>query len=270
VRDLIDDISGKTALVTGASSGMGRAIALRLAAAGVEVTALGRNEAELSETSRMISAGGGTCHTLPTDIASEGAMSAAIKQSIALMGQLDILINSAAVMYMHDVTETPRSRWGQMLDINLLALIEGCEAAIAHMRKTKRDGRIVNISSLAGRLPGGSIYGASKIAVEKYTDELRSSLEQDNIRVTAIIPGGFSTNLGRDLSDAQLSAFQSRLGETLAKAPTDEEGRSAYFGLADDIARAVLFAVAQPSLLNISEMVVRPARNIDPSAFSTP
>ncbi len=266
--NLLTDITGKTALVTGASSGLGKAIAMRLAEAGANVAVLGRDEATLEDTAGAIRAKGRKSKVFTSDIAQPGALARAVDQVASSFGALDILVNNAAVMFTHYVGETPRKRWEAMLNINLLALIEGSEAAIKHMRAKDVDGRIVNISSLAARLKGGGVYGASKAAVEKYTDELRGALENDSIRVTAIVPGGFGTNLGRDLSETEQQTFQRNMGPKLADATPDADGRTPYFGVPDDIARAVLFAVAQPSYLNISEIVVRPARNIDPDVFT--
>ena len=214
-----------------------------------------------------IRAKGANAHGLKADLSVAGAMDEAIAHVVRSAGRINILVNNAAVMFMHRPGETPRSRWERMAAINLLAVIEGCDAAIRRMRALKVEGRIVNISSLASRLPGGGVYGATKAAVEKYSDELRNELEADPIRITTIVPGGFSTNLGRDLAPEERAAFQQAMGDKLAACEPDADGRTPYFGVPDDIARAVLFAVAQPSYLNISEMVVRPARNIDPSAF---
>lgn len=264
---LVEDIQGKGALVTGASSGMGRAISLRLASAGVRIIGLGRDQDALSETQKLVEDLGGAFTAYRADVAEAGVMERAVSFAIETLGQLDILINNAAVMNTHHPGVTDREKWAKLLRINLHAVIEGCEAAVAHMREGGHSGRIVNISSLASRLPGGGVYGASKIALEKYTSELREALEADPIRVSAIIPGGFATNLGRGMTKAEQFAFQENMGAELASATIDPQGRTPYFGIADDVARAVHFAIAQPDFLNVSELVIRPARNIDPSAF---
>ncbi|MEM1401930.1 MAG: SDR family oxidoreductase [Pseudomonadota bacterium] len=267
MRPLVDELRGKTALVTGASSGLGRAIAVRLAQAGAKIGALGRRRAALAETSTLISDQGGECFELPIDISKPGEIARAIEQTTTRYGDLDILVNCAGVMYLHGPEPLERSRWEAMLRINLMALIEGCETVVPHMMERRLDGRIVNVTSLSSRLQGGGIYGASKLAAEKYSEELRTRLEESNIRVSTIVPGGFSTNLARDMTADQLAAFQANMGSAVASAEADQEGRTPYFGVPEDVARAVHFAVAQPSNLNISEMIIRPARNIDPDAF---
>lgn len=267
MEELVEDIHGKGALVTGASSGMGRAIAVRLAKAGVRIVGLGRDRSALEETLQLVVDAGGSFTAFVADVAEDGMMERAVSFAIDAFGHLDILINNAAVMNTHHSGVTDRERWTKLLKINLHAVIEGCEAAITHMREGGHSGRIVNISSLASRLPGGGVYGASKIALEKYTSELREALEADPIRVSAIIPGGFATNLGRGMTESEQLSFQVKMGAKLANAAVDPQGRTPYFGIADDVARAVHFAIAQPDFLNVSELVIRPARNIDPSAF---
>lgn len=269
MTDYLVDLSGKNALVTGASSGLGSAIAQRLVEAGVKVAGLGRDSHGLQQTKDKLCQLGGTFLPIEADLSQDGTMEKAVAQTVAELGQLDILINNAGVMFTHQPGETLRSRWSQLLQINLLSVIEGCEAAIKHMRDNQMSGRIVNISSMASRLSGGGVYGASKLGLEKYTQELRGFLEYDNIRAILIVPGGFSTNLGRDLKPEELDAFQQKWGERLLQDKPDADGRSPYFGVADDVARAVMFAIAQPDNINVSELVIRPARNIDPDAFSS-
>ena len=264
---LTQDITGQIALITGGSSGLGQATALRLAEAGAHVVVLGRNQEGLDETVAAITAQGGTAKSVRGDLAERGTLEGAIGQTVAEAGHLNILVNNAAVMYMENATEAPRARWEQMFQINVFAAIEGTQAAIRHMREKDVDGHIVNISSLASRLAGGGLYGATKSALERFADQLRLELEGDKIRITTIVPGGFSTNLGRDLNEDQQAAFEQAIGAQMATLVPDADGRTPLFGIPDDIARAVVFAVSQPIYLNIFEMVVRPSKNIDPAAF---
>ncbi len=264
---LTQDISGQTALVTGGSSGLGQATALRLAEAGVHVVVLGRSQEGLDDTVAAIAAKGGTAKSIRGDLAERGTLEAAVDQVVADAGHLNVLVNNAAVMYMDQASTAARDRWEQMFQINVFALIEGSQAAIRHMREKDVDGHIVNISSLASRLPGGGLYGATKSAIERYADQLRMELENDKIRITTIVPGGFATNLGRDINEQQQAVFQEKIGAQMEGLVPDAEGRTPLFGIPDDIARAVVFAVAQPIYLNVFEMVVRPSKNIDPAAF---
>lgn len=265
---LTTDISGQVALVTGGSSGLGQAIALRLAEAGCPVFIVGRNATTLDETVQQIRSTGGNAEAIVGDLAEAGFAAHAVETAINSAGAINILVNNAAVMYAEGAAVSPRDRWEQMFSINFHAAVEACQATIKHLRDTSADGRIVSISSLASRLPGGGLYGASKSALETYMASLREELERENIRITTIVPGGFTTNLGRDLNEDQQQAFAKSLMAMNVDMTADDDGRTPLFGIPDDIARAVLFAVAQPIYLNTSEMTVRPAININPGSFA--
>lgn len=261
-----ESITSRIALVTGASSGLGRAIAIRLAEAGAIVHALGRSQEGLDETAAAIAKAGGTCHTMAADIGAAGTMTKAVDTVLQTSGALHILVNNAGVIHAEPVATMPLEKADEIMRVNFMAPLEGLQAAIATMRAAGTPGHIVNVTSLASRLPGGGIYGASKVALERIAESLRTELENDPIRIVTIVPGGFSTNLGRTLSEAQRSAMFSALKPEGLQ--PDADGRTGYFGLPDDIARAVVYAVSQPNLLNVYEMVVRPARNIDPRRIS--
>ncbi len=264
---LTSDVSGQVALITGGSSGLGQATALRLAEAGMKVFVLGRNRQGLEETVRGVEAKGGKAGYIQGDLSEAGVASGAVEHVVEKAGKINALVNNAGVMFMDAGATAERARWEKMFHINLLSLIEGSQAAIAAMRKSSEHGHIVSVSSLASRLNGGGLYGATKAALEKYMEQLRLELEHDNIRITTIIPGGFTTNLGRDIGQAQQEAFQNSLAPRMANITPDADGRTPFFGIPDDVARAVVFAIAQPIYLNVYEMIVRPAQNIDPAEF---
>lgn len=253
-------LKGKTAVVTGASSGLGRAIAERLGGAGASVFLCGRSNDGLKETASAVAKAGGQARTGALDLARPGALAHFIEDAARETGRLDILVNNAGVMHFGPIAEDDPATWREMIDVNLLALLEGAQAAIRAMRKTKSAGHIVNISSLAGRTEALGVYGATKAAVDYVGRHLRRELEREPIRVTTIVPGAFATNLGRSIPPERLASF----AKELAKGGHDlgKPGRSAIMGLPDDIARAVLFAVTQPIDLNIQEMVVRPGRDV--------
>lgn len=252
-------LKGRTALVTGASSGLGAATAKALAAKGAELYILGRNEAGLSETARAIKDAGGKASMLVADFSQPGAATAAVDQVASGAGHIDILVNNAALFHTGNVADQTLQMWQDMFQVNVLALLEASQAAIKAMRAQKTPGHIVNISSFSVRQDPGGVYGASKAAVDKISEQLRHELEKDDIRVVNIIPGAFATNLGRAMTDEQrasmLTAFQRRPVEA------DEDGRTPIVGLPKDIADAVVYAVSQPINMNVFEMVVRPAMN---------
>ncbi|MEM1019791.1 MAG: SDR family oxidoreductase [Sphingomonadales bacterium] len=253
-------LEGRAALVTGASSGIGAAIAVALSKAGAMVTILGRNEAGLAETLKaMAPSGASEGQMLVADLSQPGAAAAAVDRAADDAGHLDILVNNAAVFHTGSVAEQTAQMWHDMFQVNVLSLLEASQAAIARMRAQGTPSHIVNISSMSARMDPGGVYGATKAAVDKVSEQLRFELEGDDIRVVNIVPGAFATNLGRYMSDEQrqglLAAFER------APVEPDADGRTPLVGLPDDIARAVVFAVSQPINLNIGEMIVRPAMN---------
>lgn len=253
-------LASRTIVVTGGSSGLGRAIAVRLAGEGARVFVCGRSSAGLEETLKALVGAGGTGEARALDLAEPGALAAFIADAATRTGRLNGLINNAGVMHFGPLASDDPKTWREMIDVNLLALLEGSQAAIRAMRATKSEGHIVNISSLAGRAEALGVYGATKAAVDYIGRHLRKELERDPIRVTTIVPGGFTINLGRSFPPERLMAF----AKELAKGGHDlgKPGRSRMMGLPDDIARAVSFVLTQPIDLNISEMVVRPAMDV--------
>lgn len=254
-----DTLKGRIALVTGASSGLGAATALKLAQAGAQLYLLGRSESGLAETAKAIQNAGRKADILVSDFSQPGAASVAIEQTVNDAGHLDILVNNAAVFYDGPLAEQTPQMWQDMFQVNVLSLAEACKSAISAMRAQKTPGHIVNISSLSGRMDPGGVYGASKAAVDKISEQLRHELEGDDIRVVNIVPGAFATNLGRNMTPAQMENMMQAFQR--APATPDAEGRTPLVGLPCDIASAVVYAVSQPINLNIGEMVVRPAMN---------
>lgn len=252
-------LEGRVALITGASSGLGAATAVALASQGARLYLLGRNEEGLAQTASAIQSVGAKADILVADFSQPSAASVAVERVAEDAGSIDILVNNAAVFYDGSVAEQTPQMWQDMFQVNVLSLIEASQSAIKAMRAQKTPGHIVNISSLSSRLDPGGIYGASKAAVDKISQQLRHELEGDDIRVVNIVPGAFATNLGRNMTPAQMEAMLQAFKRAPAEA--DSDGRTPLVGLPADIARAVVYAVTQPINLNIGEMVVRPAMN---------
>lgn len=241
------DLRGRAAVVTGASSGLGRAIAVRLGQAGMDVWLVGRSAAALDETAAMTT--GGRAHVAAMDITQPGMLA----ELIASIDHPDVhaVVNCAGVFYPEAIAEADPARWREMFAINLFATMESCQAAVRRFRRQGSDGHIVNFSSLAARWDAGGAYGASKIAVEMIGRSLRKELERDNIRVTTIVPGGFATGLGRDLPPAAAAAFGDAIAATGATVDR-------VLGDPDHVARIVRQALEQPSAINLAEVVIRP------------
>jgi NADP-dependent 3-hydroxy acid dehydrogenase YdfG len=261
--------TGKTAVVTGASSGIGRAVALRLGEAGAHVFAAGRRAEALAGTVETVAGAGGAATAVAADLRDPGAVQGLVDRAMAGTGRLDVMVNNAGVSFRSPLADGDPRAWREMLEVNVLALAVGSQAAVRAMRACGAEGHIVNVSSSATRLVAPGFYGATKMAVNAITASLRQELENDTIRVVTVIPGRTATNLARHQPDL-LRRLAASLGEEIGPPcdglfPPEVLDRAAATGSqvlasADDVARAVLFAVTQPIELSISEIAVQPAR----------
>jgi len=177
-------------LITGCSSGIGRATAAAAAAAGHRVFATARRTESLGDMGPRIEA-------LPLDVTDEASIESAVSQAIARAGRIDVLVNNAGYGQMGTVEDIPIARWRAEFDVNVFGLIAVTQAVLPHMR-ARRTGRVVNIGSIAGRIayPFGGAYCASKYAVEAISDALRLEVERFGIRVVLIEPGPVHTRFG--------------------------------------------------------------------------
>ena len=181
-------LTGKTAVVTGASSGIGRAVALRLGEAGAHVFAAGRRKEALAETVAAVTAAGGAATASPADLRDTGGVRGLIDRAMADTGRLDVMVNNAGVSYRGTFADSDPEAWREMLEVNVLALAVGSQAAMRAMRACGAEGHIVNISSSATLREVPGFYGATKMAVNAINASLRQELENDTIRVVTVIP----------------------------------------------------------------------------------
>ena len=261
--------AGKTAVVTGASSGIGRAVALRLGKAGAHVFAAGRRAEALASTVEEVADVGGTATAVAADLRDPGAVQCLVDRAMTGTGRLDVMVNNAGVSFRGSLADGDPQAWREMLEVNVLALAAGSQAAVRAMRACGAEGHIVNVSSSATRLVAPGFYGATKTAVNAITASLRQELEDDTIRVVTVTPGRTATNLARHQPD-RLRSLTASLGEDIGPPsdglfPPEALDRAAaaagqVLASADDVARAVLFAITQPIELSISEITVQPAR----------
>lgn len=266
-------IHGRTVCITGSSSGMGRAIAEHLGALGATVYLMGRNAEPMEESKARIEAAGGKADLATFDVADTAALQAWIQRAAVETGRLDVMINNAGFGdFGTSFLGGDPDIWKGMLDVNVLALAVGSQAAVAAMRATESQGNIINISSVAAIRRDSGMYGATKHAVNCINASLRSELEDDTIRVTSIMPGVFATNFSRNVGDDMMGMIAGMAG--VENVERDAEGRvsremlaqlaanmSTTFGDVEDIARTVEFVITQPIHLNIEELVIRPAKS---------
>jgi len=253
---------GRSGVVTGASSGFGRLIAQTLGSAGMELWLVGRSAAELEITAEgIMAAGGPKAVCVPMDLSERGALGALVSDVGERHANMFALINNAGVMYPEPTIEADPERSYEMFMINVLAPMEGCRAAVQVMRRQGSPGHLINISSLAGRNDRYGAYSVSKAAVNQLGKVLRKELEQDDIRVTTIIPGGFTTQLARGFSEESMARFAT----AAAAAEFDPEGADAqrFLGDPQHVADMVRYVLEQPIDLNLEEITIRPAVSLD-------
>lgn len=227
------ELEGKVALVTGASSGIGRAAAVRLAGAGARVALVSRDRARLEELAVALG-GPAAAAVIPTDLTDRAARARVVPQCIERFDRLDVLVNSAGVIGAGTLESTEPAAWQAMLEINLHATVELMRAALPNLETSR--GCIVNLSSVAGlrAFPGIMAYAVSKAAVEQLTRCAALELGPRGVRVNAVSPGVVVTELHRRayMDEATYAAF---LEHSKSTHPLGRVGE------ADDIADAILF-----------------------------
>lgn len=192
-------LAGQTALVTGGSKGIGKAICLALAKEGANVVIAARNESEIKGTRDKLKAMGSKALAIRTDVRSEEDVRRLISMTIDKCGRLDILINNAGVAYKKRLEETTLEEYDKIMDTNLKGVFLCTKYAIPYIRESK-NGKIINISSVGGLhgLPDFSVYCASKFGVNGITESIAAELEGE-IKVYAVCPGAVDTDMYRSI-----------------------------------------------------------------------
>jgi len=244
----MSDLRGKTAIVTGASSGIGEATARSLAEAGANVVLTARRRERLTKLQSEIESGGGEATIVQADVTQKEQVYSVAEKTKLEYGTIDILINNAGVMPLSFMKNLHVEEWEQMIDVNLKGVLYNIAAVLPVMRK-QQQGHIVNVSSVAGRklFPGAAVYCATKFGVTALSEGLRMELSPtDNIKVTAIEPGAVATELTHTITDEEIT-------EGFLKQLSDLEMLKS-----EDIADSIMYALTQPGRTNVSEILVMP------------
>ncbi|MEH7158722.1 SDR family oxidoreductase [Neobacillus drentensis] len=242
----MSNIQNKVVIITGASSGIGEATAKELASKGAKLVLAARREERLKKLQEVIQNSGGQAIFKVTDVASHGQMEELAEYALKEFGKIDVMVNNAGVMPLSPVHQKKINEWDTMIDVNIKGVLYGIAAVIPSMRERK-EGHIINVSSIAGHLvfPASAVYSGTKFAVRSITEGLRIEEASNNIRTTIISPGTITTELLEAISDPEL------------KSAIVEDCKSNGIEPAS-IARAIGFAIEQPSDVAINEMIVRP------------
>ena len=245
------NLTGTTALVTGASGGIGAATALSLAARGANVALVARRKDRLDDLVAHIEADGGIAVAIQADISDQLQASAAVDQTLARFGGLTTLVNNAGIMLLGPVESAPLDEWDRMIAINVQGLLYTTHAALPHLIAAAQGDRgtadIVNISSLAGRVPiaGSAVYSLTKHGVGAFTEALRQEVTGRHVRVSLIEPGPVATELFTHIRPEILEASREAFAD-------------ATLLHAEDIADAITYVVSRPARVVMSELLIRP------------
>ncbi|CDR62631.1 SDR family oxidoreductase [Staphylococcus schweitzeri] len=227
-------LTDKVAVVTGAGSGIGEAIATLLHEEGVKVILAGRNKDKLQNVANQLAQD--SVKVVPTDITKKEEVDELIKIAQQTFGGLDIVINSAGQMLSSKITDYQVDEWDSMIDVNIKGTLYTAQAALPTMLK-QSSGHLINIASISGFevTKSSTIYSATKAAVHTITQGLEKELAKTGVKVTSISPGMVDTAI------------------TAAYNPTDRKKLDPQ-----DIAEAVIYALTQPKHVNVNEITVRP------------
>ncbi len=199
---MAERLDGTVALVTGASSGIGEATALALAAEGAAVVVAARRKERLDDLVSRISGEGGTGLAIETDVTSQDQAVATVERVVSELGRLDTLVNNAGVMLLGPIVDAPTEEWDRMIALNLQGLLYCSHAAIPDLMSAAEDAPrrvadLINISSVAGRVArmGSGVYNLTKWGVGAFSESLRQEVTKRGVRVALVEPGAVETEL---------------------------------------------------------------------------
>jgi NADP-dependent 3-hydroxy acid dehydrogenase YdfG len=235
-------LEGKTALITGAGRGIGRAIAKAFAAEGAAVALVARSRADLASVAAEVREAGGRALAVPTDVTQDAAVEALVEDVTGELGRLDILVTSAGAAAFGPVSGSKPADWDTMLSLNLRAVMLCCHAVLPVMMR-QRSGLILNLSSIASKraLPGSAVYTATKAGLEAFSRVLAEEMRPHGVRVGVLIPGAVDTPIW----------------DAMGAAPPREKMLRA-----EDVARAAVLMATLPPNASLEELTLLPAEGI--------
>jgi NADP-dependent 3-hydroxy acid dehydrogenase YdfG len=250
---LLMTLKDTVSLITGASSGIGEATALKLAEHGADVALVARRRERIEELARRIGEEHGV-RALPieADVSSPERARDAVEQTVSELGRLDTLVNNAGVMLLGPVQDAPMEEWERMLAVNVAGLLYCAHSALPHLLKAADEGPrqvadMVNISSVAGRVArlGSGVYNLTKHGVGAFSESLRQEVTGRHLRVSLVEPGAVQTELSSHNRPEIREQISQRFGEIeRLQAP--------------DVADAIAYIVTRPRHVAVNEVLIRP------------
>lgn len=243
----MQNIKGKVVAITGASSGMGKVIALELAKNGAKVVLGARRTEQLQQIVEEIKSKGGYAACAQIDVKNKFDLVRLVNTAVEQYGKLDVIVNNAGVSQLSRIDELDVDGWEEMIDINLKGVLYGMAAAIP-VFKQQQSGHIVNIISTSGIkiVPMQGVYAGTKNAVRTIVEVFRQESD-GTIRITGISPGVVKTNFAENIKNKEMKTIIKDNMENLAISP-------------DAIANAVIYAISQPADVEVGDIVIRPSK----------
>lgn len=241
------NIKGKVVAITGASSGMGKAIAIELAKNGAKVILGARRTEQLLQLVEDIKSTGGEAACITTDVKNKADLDRLVHKAVDQYGKLDVMVNNAGISQLSRIDDLDLEGWEEMIDINLKGVLYGMAAAIP-VFKMQEAGHIVNIISTAGLkiTPMMGVYAGTKNAIRTIAEAFRQESD-GKIRITGISPGFVKTDFADSIKNEEMRTAIQKEMDQMALDPLA-------------IANAVMYAVSQPNDVEIGELVIRPSK----------
>ncbi|WP_406415629.1 SDR family oxidoreductase [Streptomyces sp. NBC_01614] len=248
-----ENLTGRTAVVTGAASGIGEAVAVLLAEQGARVALLARRGQRLDELAAKITAGGGTALGVVTDVTDDASVAAAAERIHEAYGAVDLVVNNAGVMLGNPVEAGRLDEWQRMIDTNVTGVLRVVRAFTGDLVATAAEGRtadLVNISSVGAHLafPNYAVYGATKAAITHLSQCLRTEFGPRDVRVTNIEPGFVESELRLHTDNDEISAQVDGMVEAMGTLSAAE------------LADVVAYAASRPRHVNLRQIMAMPTR----------
>ncbi|MBK3645660.1 SDR family oxidoreductase [Streptomyces sp. MBT33] len=248
-----ENLAGRTAVVTGAASGIGEAVAVLLAAQGASVALLARRRERLDAVVEKIRADGGQAVAVAADVTDAGSVDAAVERIHAEYGAVDLVVNAAGVMLPNPVDDGRIDEWQRMIDTNVTGALRMIRAFTGDLLAAAGAGRaadLVNISSVGAHLtfPTYAVYGATKAALTHLSQTLRTEFGPRDVRVTNIEPGLTRTELASHIEKDTLRELVEGMADTMGSLSSEE------------VADVVAYVSSRPRHVNLRQIMVLPTR----------